>query len=365
MEKKQTIALLLSGGVDSCVAVHLLCQQGYKPDLFYIYIGADEQMEETSCASEDDLMVCQMMARRYGLKFEVVNLHKEYHTQVVGYMMDQARRGFTPNSDVMCNRLIKFGCFEDRVGHLYDKIATGHYARIVERDGRCWLATAADRLKDQTDFLCRINLPISHLMFPLGDLQKHQVRQIAEEARIPSANRPDSQGICFLGKVNFSDFLKQHLGQREGDIVERETGNVLGRHQGYWFFTIGQRKGIFLSGGPWFVVKKDLQRNIVYVSKGPNSALRFQRDIPLGDLLSLGADFGRLDGLRVSFKIRHVQEFAHGIFRLGANGTALIHSETDIHGVAPGQFCTIYDDEENLCLGSGEIICETDTLPQS
>jgi tRNA-uridine 2-sulfurtransferase len=350
------IAVLLSGGVDSCVAVHMLCQQGYKPDLYYIYIGADEDMQETSCASEDDLLVCRMMAKRYDLKFSVINLHHEYHTQVVGYMLRQARLGLTPNSDVMCNRLIKFGCFEEKVGHLYDKIATGHYARIVEKDGKSWLATAADHLKDQTDFLCRINLPISHLMFPLGDLPKHEVRQIAADAHIPAANRPDSQGICFLGKINFSTFLKEHLGEQQGNIIERETNKVLGQHKGYWYYTIGQRKGIFLSGGPWFVVAKDIQNNIVYVSKGPDSTLRFTRNIHLTDLLSLGGDFKEMDGHRISFKIRHVQDFAQGTFQLNEDGTAHITSESDIHGVAPGQFCTIYDENKYLCYGSGEII---------
>ena len=355
--KQTTIAVLLSGGVDSCVAVHLLCQQGYKPDLYYIYIGADEKTEHSSCASEDDLLVCRMMARKYNLNFDIVNLHKDYHTKVVGYMMDNVKKGFTPNSDVMCNRLVKFGVFDEKVGYKYDKIATGHYARIVERDGFFWLATAADRFKDQTDFLCRINVPMKHLMFPIGNLQKHEVRQIAEAANIPSAKRKDSQGICFLGKINFSDFLKAHLGELEGDIVEWETGKVMGRHKGYWFYTIGQRKGIYLSGGPWFVVKKDIEKNIVYISNGPDSLARFKREIPLSNLLSLGPDglLADLNNKPVTFKIRHVQEFTHGIFHLEENGKACIISDKDVQGVAPGQFCTVYDDISDLCLCSGEI----------
>lgn len=356
--EKMNLAVLLSGGVDSCVAVHLLCEQGYRPDLFYIYIGADEKTEDSSCASEDDLLVCRMMARKYGLKFEIINLHNEYHSRVVGYMMENVMKGFTPNSDVMCNRLIKFGAFDDKIGHCYDKIVTGHYARTVEREGFTWLATAADRLKDQTDFLCRINVPVSHLLFPLGDLQKQEVRHIAEEALLPSAKRKDSQGICFLGKINFSNFLKAHVGEREGDIVELETGKVLGQHKGFWYYTIGQRKGIFLSGGPWFVVKKDVDKNIVYISKGTNSIARFKREISLGNLLSLGPNglLETLDNHRITFKIRHVQKFTMGLFYLKEDGKALILSDKDVQGVAPGQFCTVYDKDANLCLCSGEII---------
>ena len=355
--KQTTVAVLLSGGVDSCVAVHLLCQQGYKPDLYYIYIGADETTDNSSCASEDDLLVCHMMARKYNLKFEVVNLHKDYHTKVVGYMMDNVKKGFTPNSDVMCNRLVKFGVFDEKVGYRYDKIATGHYARIVEYNGFSWLATAADRFKDQTDFLCRINVPVSHLMFPIGGLQKQEVRKIAEEFDIPSAKRKDSQGICFLGKINFSDFLKAHIGEREGDIVEWETGKIMGRHKGYWFYTIGQRKGIYLSGGPWFVVKKDIDKNIVYISNGSDSLARYKSEIPLDNLLSLGPDdfFTSLDNKSITFKIRHVQEFTKGVFHLKENGKAVIISQKNVQGVAPGQFCTVYDEASELCLCSGEI----------
>jgi len=194
-------------------------------------------------------------------------------------------------------------------------------------------------------------------MFPIGDLQKHEVRRIAEEFDIPSAKRKDSQGICFLGKINFSEFLKAHVGEKEGDIVEWETGKIMGRHKGYWFYTIGQRKGIYLSGGPWFVVKKDIDKNIVYISNGPDSLARYKREIQLDNLLSLGPDnfFTSLDNKMITFKIRHVQDFIKGIFHLKGNGKAVIISQKNVQGVAPGQFCTIYDEASELCLCSGEI----------
>ena len=248
------IAVLLSGGVDSSVAVHLLCEQGCRPSLFYIQINSDEA-GTVHCSMEEDVEICRSVSRRYGLPFEIVDLHKQYWEEVVGYMMDKLRQGFTPNSDVMCNRLIKFGCFERQVGRFFDAVATGHYARIINHDGKIWLGTAADAVKDQTDFLARVEgLQLSRTMFPIGDLMKSEVRRIAENAHLLASTRKDSQGICFLGKTHYSDLVRRYLGIRMGDVVEKETGHRIGCHQGYWFYTIGQRKGLGFSGGPWYVV---------------------------------------------------------------------------------------------------------------
>ena len=150
------IAALISGGVDSAVAVHLLCEQGYTPDLFYIRIGMDTD-DGLSCTAEEDIELATATARKYGLKFEIIDLQKEYWENVVAYTVEKVRNGFTPNPDVMCNKLIKFGCFGQKVGHAYDKIATGHYASTCDRDGKIWLATAKDPIKDQTDFLAQID----------------------------------------------------------------------------------------------------------------------------------------------------------------------------------------------------------------
>ena len=262
------IAALLSGGVDSSVVVHLLCEQGYKPTLFYIKIGM-EGAEYMDCSAEEDIELSAATARKYGLSLEIVDFHKEYWENVATYAIGKIRQGLTPNPDVMCNKLIKFGCFEQRIGKEFDFTATGHYATTIQRDGKVWLGTAKDPVKDQTDFLAQIDyLQISKLMFPIGGLTKHEVREIADAAGLPSAKRKDSQGICFLGKINYNNFVRRFLGEREGVIVELETGKKLGTHHGYWFHTIGQRKGLGLSGGPWFVVKKDIQENIIYVSLG-------------------------------------------------------------------------------------------------
>ena len=262
------ISVLLSGGVDSSVVVHLLCEQGYRPSLFYIKIGMDDT-DYMDCSAEEDWEMATTIAHRYGLPLEMVDLQKEYWEQVAAYAIDKIRRGLTPNPDVMCNRFIKFGCFEQKVGKEFDFTATGHYATTVHKDGKVWLGTAVDPVKDQTDFLAQIDyLQVSKLMFPLGGLMKQEVRDIARNAGLPTARRRDSQGICFLGKINYNDFVRRFLGERQGDIIELETGKKIGTHRGYWFHTIGQRKGLGLSGGPWFVIRKDVEANVLYVSRG-------------------------------------------------------------------------------------------------
>ena len=304
------IATLISGGVDSGVVTHLLCEQGYKPDLFYIKIGMDGE-NDLSCTAEEDIELATATAKKYGLQFNIIDLQKEYWDNVVAYAIDKVKRGFTPNPDVMCNKLIKFGCFEQKVGHLYDKTATGHYASIVERDNKIWLGTAVDPVKDQTDFLAQIDyLQVSKLMFPLGSLMKDEVRDIALNAKLPSARRKDSQGICFLGKINYNDFLRKFLGEKEGNIIELETGKKIGKHKGFWFHTIGQRKGLGLSGGPWFVINKDINENIIYVSKGYDCEKQYGTDFLLQDFNYITDDlWNGEDNVEIAFKIRHTDSF--------------------------------------------------------
>lgn len=244
------IAVLISGGVDSAVVVHRLYNQGHDLHLFYIRIGMDNG--EGDCSAEEDIEMCTLIARKYNLPFQVVSLHQEYWDNVMQYALDTVRQGLTPHPDMMCNKMIKFGFFEQRWGKDFDKTATGHYASIKEIDGKYYLATAVDPVKDQTDFLAQISYEqLSHLMFPLGDIPKNEVRQIAQEAALPNAKRKDSQGICFLGKINYNDFIRRHLGEKPGPIIQIETGKKIGTHKGFWFHTIGQRKGLGLSGGPW------------------------------------------------------------------------------------------------------------------
>ncbi|MBP5712680.1 MAG: tRNA 2-thiouridine(34) synthase MnmA, partial [Prevotella sp.] len=262
------IAVLLSGGVDSSVVLYELASKGLQPDCFYIKIGPDED-EEWDCSSEEDMEMATAVAARYGCKLEVIDCHKEYWDNVTRYTMEKVRAGQTPNPDVMCNRLIKFGAFDEKKGKEYDLIATGHYAQTEWIDGLKWLTTSPDLVKDQTDFLAQIyDWQLKKALFPIGHYRKEEVRAIAEREHLVNAKRKDSQGICFLGKINYNDYLRRYLGEWEGDIIDMETGKVLGKHKGHWFHTIGQRKGLGLGGGPWNVVKKDIEKNILYVIKG-------------------------------------------------------------------------------------------------
>jgi tRNA-specific 2-thiouridylase len=355
------IAALVSGGVDSSVVVHQLKEAGYDPTIFYIRIGMEDKDGYIDCPAEEDIEITSYIARKYGCKFEIVSLHDEYWENVVSYTIDAVKRGLTPNPDIMCNKLIKFGCFEQKWGNEFDKIATGHYATTTEIGGKVYLSTAKDKMKDQTDFLAQVNyMQVSKLMFPIGHLDKSEVRTIAAAQQMPSAQRKDSQGICFLGKINYNDFIERYLGKREGKIVELETGKVVGKHNGYWFHTIGQRKGLGLSGGPWFVIKKDITRNIIYVSNGYDVATQYGKTVNMQ-----GFDFitenpwGDFEGEKeIAFKIRHTPDFTFGKLRK-VGDLYTIESEEKIQGIAPGQFSVVYDKECHLCLGSGMIIDET------
>lgn len=350
------IAVLLSGGVDSAVVVHKLYNEGHDLHLFYIRIGRDDN--SNGCSADEDIEICRLIASRYGLPLDIIPLHDEYWAHVMSYALSTVKAGMTPHPDMMCNKLIKFGFFEERVGRNFDRTATGHYASILEEDSLCWLATAVDPVKDQTDFLARISYSqLSHLMFPLGKMPKEDVRKLAAEIRLPNATRKDSQGICFLGKIDYSDFLQRHLGVRPGPVIHIETGKRIGTHRGYWFYTIGQRKGLGLSGGPWYVVRKNIRDNVIYVSNGYNSPLQYGRDIELTEMHWITRDpFSTgSDSITVSFKNRHTPQFCDATLERDSDNGFRLLSETDIQGVAPGQFAIIYTPDRRICLGSGMI----------
>lgn len=350
------IAALISGGVDSAVAVYRLLEQGHDVHLFYIRIGMDNG--EGDCSAEEDIEMCQLIASRYGLPFNVVSLHEEYWDHVMEYALRTVKAGLTPNPDMMCNKMIKFGFFEERWGHEFDKTATGHYATTTEIDGKVFLSTGVDLVKDQTDFLAQITYPqLEHIMFPIGDLPKAKVREIAVATHMPNAFRKDSQGICFLGKINYNDFIRRHLGEKKGPIVEIETGRKLGEHNGFWFHTIGQRKGLGLSGGPWYVVKKNIHDNVIYVSNGYDTEKQYGKLIHLDEMHFITLDPWKEEcrNVEITFKNRHMPQFLKArLTRLGER-EYIIESETPVQGIAPGQFAVIYDKESHLCYGSGVI----------
>ena len=351
--KDKRIAVLLSGGVDSSVVVWEFARLGLHPDCFYIKIGPEEK-EEWDCSSEEDLEMASAVARKYGCKLEVVDCHKEYWSEVTRYTMEKVKAGFTPNPDVMCNRLIKFGAFDEKMGHQYDLIATGHYAQTeIDEHGDKWLVTSPDPVKDQTDFLAQIeSWQLRKALFPIGHHVKNEVREIAEREHLVNAKRKDSQGICFLGQINYNDYIRRYLGDNPGDIIELETGKCIGEHRGLWFHTIGQRKGLGLGGGPWFVVKKDVAQNILYVSHGYDPQTAYKQDFPIHDFHFLTRE---VEMQRVTFKIRHTPEYHPATIEHLADGRLMVHAAEPIHGVAPGQFCVVYDENHHRCFGSGEI----------
>lgn len=351
------IASLVSGGVDSSLTIHLLKEQGMEPHIFYIKIGLENDPAWVSCPSDEDIEIVTYIARKYGLKYDVVSLQEEYWDRVISYTIESVKKGLTPNPDMMCNKMIKFGSFEEKYGQDFDLISTGHYASTRMIEGEKYLATAKDVVKDQTYFLGQISKQqLSKLTFPLGDLVKSEVRRKAAEAGLPSATRKDSQGICFLGKINYNDFIKRYVGEKPGKIVELETGKVLGTHKGIWFHTIGQRKGLGLSQGPWFVVDKSLDENVVFVSNGYDPETQYNDEVKLAhfEFINEKPDRDYASEQTVKFKIRHQPEFNSGKMVI-ENGNHVIYSDKPLQGVAPGQFGVIYSSDARLCLGSGVI----------
>lgn len=350
------IAALISGGVDSAVSVHRLLELGHDLHLFYIRIGLDT--DEGDCAAEEDIEMCSYIARKYNLPFDVVSLHEEYWENVMEYALRTVRQGLTPNPDIMCNKMIKFGYFEQRWGHEFDKTATGHYATTTIIGDKTYLSTAVDPVKDQTDFLARIDYnQLCHLMFPIGDMPKSEVREIAIKTQMPNAYRKDSQGICFLGKINYNDFIRRHLGEKKGPIIELETGKKLGEHKGFWFHTIGQRKGLGLSGGPWYVVKKNVHDNVIYVSNGYGTEKQYGNTLHLDEMHFITENpwENSCNQVDITFKNRHMPEFLPAKLTHLGNMEYVIESENKVQGIAPGQFAVIYDKEKRLCYGSGII----------
>ena len=353
------IAALVSGGVDSSVVVHQLKEAGYDPTIFYIRIGMEDKDGYIDCPAEEDIEITSYIAKKYGCRFEIVSLHDEYWDRVVSYTIDSVKRGLTPNPDMMCNKYIKFGCFEEKWGKDFDKIATGHYATTTEIDGKVWLSTAKDPVKDQTDFLGQITrLQIQKLMFPIGHLMKSEVRAIAEQQKLPSAKRKDSQGICFLGKINYNDFIERYLGKRTGKIVELETGKVLGKHNGYWFHTIGQRKGLGIGGRreSLFILATDTVQNVIWVGEGDAhpGLWRPALHIAPGEIhwVNPARELTAGQSARFSVRIRYRQPLQGARLFVRDEGAYLVFDRPQ-RGITPGQFAAWYDGDQ--LVGSGVI----------
>lgn len=257
------IAVLLSGGVDSSVALYRIINKGYSNiKCYYLKIWVEDELSYIgNCPWQEDLNYVEAICNKFNVPYEIINFQKEYYNKVVSYTIEELKNGNTPSPDIFCNQRIKFGAFFEKINSQYDLVVTGHYAKIQIKESKFLLKQAKDKIKDQSYFLSHLSQKqISKLYFPLGTLLKSEVRQIAKNINLPNKDRKDSQGICFLGKIKYNEFIKYHLGEKKGNIIEKETGKIIGIHNGYWFFTVGQRRGIKLSNGPWFVIEKDLEK---------------------------------------------------------------------------------------------------------
>ncbi|GAB2277014.1 hypothetical protein Dimus_011722 [Dionaea muscipula] len=262
-DKRLRVAVLVSGGVDSSVALRLLHAAGHSCTAFYLKIWFHEDYENfwSECPWEEDLKYAKSVCDQVDVPLEVVHLTDEYWEKVVSYIIEEYRCGRTPNPDVLCNTRIKFGAFMDAISSVdFDYVASGHYANVNHpssdgMDRPSVLQLSKDMVKDQTYFLSHLSqAQLKRLIFPLGCIPKDEVRYLATKFELPNKDRKDSQGICFLGKIKFSEFVARHIGEREGIILEAETGDFLGKHRGFWFYTIGQRQGLRLPGGPWYLL---------------------------------------------------------------------------------------------------------------
>lgn len=345
-------AVLLSGGVDSSVALmrHITHHGADRLRAYYLKIWLEDELASLgACPWEEDLAYVRAVADRAGVPLEVVPLQREYFDRVVSYAIAELKAGRTPSPDLFCNQRIKFGAFLDHVDQA-ERVVTGHYAQ-VERGERVRLAMAPDPVKDQTYFLSELSpQQLARAEFPVGTMNKREVRELAARLDLPNQARPDSQGICFLGKIRYPEFVRHYLGTRPGTIRNSQTGQTLGTHQGVWFYTIGQRQGLGLGNGPWYVVDKTMDDNTLWVSHA-QAAQHFSRDrFVVGELNWLA---GPPETDRLKLKLRHGPDLVDCRIVRSADRLEVTMDRAD-RGVAPGQFAVFYDPP--YCLGAGKIL---------
>lgn len=349
------IAVLTSGGVDSSVALALLKQAGHDVTAFYLKIWLEDELSYLGdCPWQEDLSFVEQVCKQLEVPLEVLSLQKEYWDAVVGYAIGEVKAGRTPNPDMLCNQRVKFGVFYDRIDPSFDKVATGHYAQVIRVGTRRALSLqkAPDPVKDQTYFLAYLNQQqLSRALFPIGAYTKPEVRVLAKQFDLPNKDRKDSQGICFLGKIPYDEFIRHHFGEQAGDLVELETGEVKGQHEGYWYYTLGQRKGIHLHGGPWYVVKKDLANNKVYISRDYRSEDKPRDEFQVASCNWISGQRPEVTILQV--KVRHGKEAYNCQINWVHGDVADVKIDGQDQGLSPGQFAVFYDGE--ICLGGGVI----------
>lgn len=347
----------MSGGVDSSVTAWMLKEQGYNVIGLFMK-NWDDTDEFGHCTATEDFEDVRRVCSQIGIPYYSVNFEKEYEQQVFQYFLDEYRKGRTPNPDVMCNREIKFGEFLNKAKQLgADYIATGHYAQIKQINGNKYLARGADPNKDQTYFLYAVKKPhLLQSMFPIGHMNKAEVREIAEKVGLATAKKKDSTGICFIGERNFKEFLSHYLPAQPGEIRTLD-GEYKGKHDGLMYYTLGQRQGLGIGGGngtgePWFVVKKDVANNILYVAQGHDHEALYSKGLIATDLNWLG-DEEPTKPFSCTAKCRYRQKDQAVFVTPQADGTCQVEFREPQRAVTPGQSVVFYDGE--ICLGGGII----------
>lgn len=358
MNVNDKIIVGLSGGVDSSVAALLLHEQGLEIEGLFMK-NWEEDDTESYCAAAEDVKDAQAICDRIGIRLHTINFSIEYWEDVFERFVKEYSEGLTPNPDILCNREIKFKAFLEHATDLgANKIATGHYARIHKKEGQFFLLRGKDQNKDQTYFLYTLGQKeLSRTLFPIGELDKREVRQRAEAACLITHDKKDSTGICFIGERPFREFLSKYIPARSGEI-QTPDGQVIGQHSGAMYYTLGQRQGLGIGGvknaseEPWFVVEKDVKKNLLIAAQGHDHPRLFSRSLQAGELHWVAGQM-IADKLRCTAKTRYRQsDQACTIERTGPDQLT-VHFDQPQRAVTPGQSVVFYQDE--ICLGGGVI----------
>jgi tRNA-specific 2-thiouridylase len=350
--QKKKVAVGLSGGVDSSVAALLMKNRGYEVTGVYLKCW---DVKEDGCAADEDRAYALQTAIKLGIKFETLDFQKEYQKKVIDYFYSEYSKGRTPNPDIVCNKEIKFGMFFNwAMEKDFDFVATGHYARVMEAEGKNYqLLKGEDSSKDQSYFLYLLGQEqLEKTSFPIGDLKKIQVRKLAKENKLPAAERPESMGICFIGEVDIKKFLEKKIKHCIGNVLDI-SGNIVGKHDGVAFFTIGQRHGFKLnnySASPMYVVDKNAERNELVVGKEKDA---YKKNFEVSEIHWINkSPFNTSKNFDCDVRIRHLGKlFEASVTRRSKALT--VNLKNPAFGVAPGQSCVFYKDD--VVLGGGVI----------